>query len=310
MRIRQVFGLGAAVGLVTAFATACAAKKPLPFPDVLSFCNAKAQAECQIATTCLISSSDCEAERASLCNEDASQAVRLGGVRQYTQANAQRCIDAVNSAYGNGHTSVSYMQLIGPGSITDLCERVFAGNASMDDPCQSSYDCTGNLVCAPTTPGASADGGSGSFVCAPPTQVAEGAFCTTPGSVCATNTYCGLPAAGGGTYICEASMQVGQPCSDTEPCVSTARCKTATGVTTQTCEARATIGQDCVTSDDCDPSAPYCDPYLPNQCAPGLSFAAHAPDCMAFTSAGADVSGSSAADAGAGASDAGGASGD
>jgi hypothetical protein len=283
MRNRQVSGVGTVVGLALALVTACAAKKPAPFPDVASFCSSKAQAECQVASTCLIDTTDCEAQRASLCNTDAMQAM-ASGTRKYTQANAQPCIDAVTSAYGNGHTSVTYAQLVGPGSLTDVCERVFSGNASMDEACQSSYDCTGSLVCAPAMPGTFADGGSGSLVCAPVVQVPEGQFCATPGSTCAADTYCALPATGS-AYECQPAMTIGQPCSSTAPCVSTARCETSSGVTGQTCAARAKLGEACQTSEDCDPSAPYCDPYLSNRCTTGLSFASGAPDCMAFTSA-------------------------
>lgn len=277
MRIRQGFGVGAGLGVTLTLVAACAAKKPAPFPDVSSFCNAKAQAECQIATTCLIDSTECQAERASLCNTDAMQAMASGaGTRKYTQANAQACIDIVNDAYGNGHTAVAYAQLVGQGSITDVCERVFSGNAAMNDPCESSYDCTGDFVCAPATPGTT------QLVCAPVTQVPGGQFCTTPGSVCAPDTYCAMPSAGS-AFVCKPAMNEGQPCAGTTPCVSTARCEMV-GVTGQTCTPRAMIGEACLTSDDCVPSAPYCDPYVGHICTTGQSFAAHAPDCDAFTS--------------------------
>ena len=132
MRIRQVVIVGAGVGLIAALAVACTLKQSPPFPDVASFCMAKAEAECQIAATCLINNpDDCKAQRASLCNTEADQA-RAGGTRarEYTQGNAQPCIDAVNAAYGNGNTKISYSQLVGKGSITDICGRVFSGNAA------------------------------------------------------------------------------------------------------------------------------------------------------------------------------------
>jgi hypothetical protein len=283
MRIRLVLKVGAGVLLVAALGAACAAKKSEPFPDVASFCNAKAQAECQIASTCLIPAKDCEAQRASLCNTDATSAM-ASGTRNYVQANAQPCIDAVNKAYGNGNTKVSFAQLVGDGSITDTCERVFSGNAGMNEPCESSYDCTGGFICAPVMPGTPAEGGADKFVCAPSVSVAAGQFCSTPGSTCATDTYCAMPPSGG-AFDCEPAKQQNAPCDPaTAPCVSSQRCETQSGVTGQTCEPRVLLGQSCQTSDDCDPSAPYCDPYVGNKCTPGLSFASGASDCQAFMS--------------------------
>jgi hypothetical protein len=290
MRIRQVVTVGAGVGLIAALAAACSSKPAAPFPDVATFCTAKAQAECQIASTCLIDPNDCQAQRASLCNTDAVEAMKSGtGTRQYTQANAQACIDAVNAAYGNNNTKVTYAQLVGPGSITDLCERVFSGNAGMSESCQSDYDCTGGFICAPAVPGAAglADAGVGSYLCEPPVAVAEGQLCSNPGSVCAVDTYCTIPATKL-TYDCEPAKADGQPCDvTTEPCVSTERCESNVGVTGNTCMPRVSLGQSCVTSADCDPSAPYCDPYVGNLCTTGLSFASQAADCAAFKSGGA-----------------------
>jgi hypothetical protein len=272
---------------MAALAAGCAAKKPAPYPDVQSFCDAKAQAECQIATTCLVDPSECQAQRASVCNADAETATVHGtGSRKYTQANAQACIDAVNAAYGGGNTQVSFAKLFGQGSITDTCERVFAGNSSMNQPCESSYDCTGSLICAPVSPGsAPADGGVGPSVCAPIVTVQEHGFCSTPGSTCATDLYCAVPTAGSAAECVPAQME-SQPCDPvTLPCVSTQRCQ-ATGATGQTCEPRAKLGQPCQTNGDCVPDTPYCDPYL-GKCTPGQSFASGAADCAGFRATGA-----------------------
>ncbi len=295
MRIRPVVGVGAGVVLVAALGGACASKKSDPYPDVTSFCNAKAKAECQIATTCLVDESVCEVQRASLCNNDAASAM-ASGTRKYVESNVQPCIDKLNAAYGNGNTKVSYAQLVGDDSILDACERVFSGNAGMNDACQTSYDCTDGFICAPELPGASADGGTGPFVCAHSVTVAPGQFCSTPGSTCMTDTYCAMPPMGG-AYDCEPAKQQNQPCDPVSaPCVSAQRCEAQSGATGQTCEPRVTLGQACQTSDDCDPSAPYCDPYG-NLCTMGQSFAAGASDCQAFKSTAATpvVSGADAA---------------
>jgi hypothetical protein len=291
MQTRAITGIVVAAGLLAL--GACSPKDQDPYPDVPTFCNAKAQAECQVATTCAIDVDDCQALRSSLCNMEATAA--LSGTRKYIQANAPACIAAIDTAYGNGSRDVPYAQLVGPGSISDVCARVFSGNAAINDPCGSPYDCTGGNVCAPAlASGIAPDGGAAPRFCAAPVAKSEGDFCGNPGEQCATDTYCALPPTGGG-YRCALANEQGQPCDPiTAPCVSTQRCEAETGVTDHTCEPRVEANQPCLTSDDCLPSAPYCDPYVGNICTTGLSFATHAPDCDAFKSAAAAVMSSEA----------------
>jgi hypothetical protein len=283
MRVRQVVSVGAGVGLIAGLAVGCAAKNPAPYPDVQSFCNAKAQAECQVASTCLITDvSACQAQRASVCNADADAATANGtGMRKYTQANAQKCIDDLNAAYGGGNQQVTFAQL---GTITNDCERVFVGNSAMNQPCESSYDCTGDLICAPVTPG-TATAGMGPSVCAASVPKNSGDFCSTPGATCPTDTYCATPSASSAP-TCQPAKGQGEACDPPAmPCVSTQRCQ-AIGATGMTCEPRSTMGQACQTDGDCVPDAPYCDRYV-GKCTKGQSFATGAADCMEFTATGA-----------------------
>jgi hypothetical protein len=271
----SLLGLGALAALLAPLAVACSAKSAAPFPDVTSFCASKAQAECQIATTCgFTSSTDCQTAREALCNQDANDAATSGShTRKYTQANAAACIGLVNSVYGNNATTIPFAELVGPGSVGDVCERVFSGVAGFNDPCQSSYDCADTSeICAPVLPGSTA------LVCAKPTMIVAGALCQDPGDQCATDTYCAMASANVG-FTCTASLQEGQSCASA-PCVSAQRCEvTATG---QTCEPRVEANQPCTSNDDCAPEAPYCDPYVGNLCEKGLSFATQAPDCKGF----------------------------
>jgi hypothetical protein len=284
MRNGSALGIGASwLGFSTAAAIAlsgCSAKSSAPYPDVTSFCTAKAQAECQIAATCgFTSPTDCVTQRTSICNDDANQAASTGShTRKYTQANAPACIDRVNGLYGNNASMIAYNDLVGPGSLTDVCERVFSGSAAFNQSCQSTYDCADSHdECVPISPGSMA------LVCAPTTKVAAGALCQNAGSVCETDTYCAPSTTVAPS--CMASMQEGQSC-ETVPCVSSQRCL-ATGVTGHTCEARVAENQPCTTSDDCLSAAPYCDPYANNVCRPGLSFGFGSFDCTGFASKGA-----------------------
>ncbi len=270
MRIPSLVGAGLALAAAGALAGACSAKSAAPYPDVASFCQAKATAECQIASTCGIDANDCQGVRAALCNDAATQDM-TSGTRKYVQANAQACLDVLNAsnAYGGGNSKILFAQLFGKGSIDDVCGRVFSGNASTNESCSGPDDCANNEICSPVAPGMT------SMVCANQVSVAMGAFCENPGSTCATDTYCTMPT-GGGANQCEPAKQDGQQCDATTPCVSTERC------TGQSCEARVGANKPCSTNDDCAPSAPYCDTYVGGKCAPGLSFANGAPDCTSY----------------------------
>jgi hypothetical protein len=267
--------------------TGCSSKSAAPFPDVTSFCTAKAQAECQIASTCgLTSATDCVTAREALCNEDADAAEKTGsGMREYTQANAKACIDKANAVFGNGVTTIPFAQLVGHGSETDVCEHVFAGDVPTNKDCTTSYDCsdTGD-ICTPTLPGSTI------LICAPPSAVALGAFCQDPGAQCAAGSYCTMPSSGG-AYMCVAEQQQGQSCASA-PCADTERCVGGA------CMPRAQANEQCASDDDCAPTAPYCDPYVGNLCEQGLSLAVQSPDCKGFTAGTAAASSSSGSSSG------------
>jgi hypothetical protein len=279
MRIASLIGAGLALVAAGGLGEACSIKTAAPFPDVMSFCKAKATAECQVASTCGIDPDDCQTVRVALCNSDATDAM-ANGTREYVQGNAQACINLLNASnvYGSNNSRILYAQLEGKGSIADVCGRVFSGSAQTNKPCQTSFDCAGDNICSPVTPGQS------SLICAPMVDKDSGDFCSDPGSTCATDTYCSMPSAGGG-YQCEAAKQDGQGCDATTPCVSTERCAPA-----GTCEPRVAANKPCASDADCLPTAPYCDPNVGKTCAAGLSFANGAPDCSGYRSGGdADV---------------------
>jgi hypothetical protein len=237
-----------------------------PYPDVASFCAAKAKAECQVSLVCASDASACASYRAGLCVQDAASAT-ASGTRTYDPGNVQPCLDALNAAYGNTNTKILFAALVGPGSITDKCERVFAGIAVQDKPCVSDYDCTGELICSPATFGATEK------VCAPAVSKNLGDFCSDPGSMCPVDAYC---ANTGAAPECQPSAAAGMACSMAPPCISTERCIGGF------CADRATAGQACTTNDDCAPDSPYCDPNGSSVCTIGLTFARGALDCQPY----------------------------
>ncbi len=252
---------------------ACAVTASDPYPDVATFCTAKATAECQIAATCAILPATCQTWRDSLCNGDALQAM-TDGLRKYTPGNAPACIQALNRWYGGGNTAIPYVDFIGPGSITDTCERVFTGNLAQAASCTSPYDCANGAACAPVAPMSTA------FICADAVQVDAGSLCGQAGQECATDTYCALQPTS--AYACVPSATEGQPCSPTgTPCVSADRCA-ANGATSFSCEPRVAPGMPCSSDSDCLPAAPYCDPNAGSICTLGLTFAVLSADCTAY----------------------------
>jgi hypothetical protein len=264
--------LSATAAFAATLIGACSSSSPSPpFPDVASFCQAKAKEECQIAPTCAVDTTACEAVRAQKCNADASAATSTG-TRTYNQGAAQGCIDKVHAVYGAGKVLLSDLQ--GDGSMGDVCARVFAGQSDKNKPCTTDYDCANGRICSPVQPGSTAQ-----MVCADKTPKNAGDFCADPGSVCATGTFCSAPA-GGGAAQCQARAATGAQCSATTPCLETLRCNGGT------CADRATPGQACTTNDDCSSQAGYCDGYAGNICTIGLTFATGALDCRGFGSGG------------------------
>ena len=239
-----------------------------PLADIAGFCQEKATAECQIAALCTIDPTTCTNARDSLCMSDATSAT-ASGVRTYDEANAKACLDAVNHAYsGDQAIFIPYATIEGPGSTTDLCNRVFTGNLALHTICQTDYDCAGSAICVPAIPG------STSHVCEDAVTVTMGGLCDNAGSTCATDLYCAVQTSG--LAECEPAAGLGASCADGVACVSEALCGAS-----QTCIARQQSGGGCSSDDQCATAAPYCDP-ADSVCSLGLTFAAGSNDCVAF----------------------------
>jgi hypothetical protein len=247
-------------------ATGGCSSTPNPYPDVATFCSEKAKAICQASAICAVDPNACQASQVVACQKEANAAT-ASGTRKYNSGAAGTCINAVRSAFGGGSSKVTYSQLVGAGSITDQCERVFSGGAAVGKSCATDYDCSGSLICAPVLPG------STSRVCAGASPVNQGDFCASPGQVCQTS-YCAIQDSGAAQ--CAPLAMAGQPCSSTIPCVSGQRC--LSGI----CQAAVGPAQPCLTSDDCEAADPYCDPYAGDICTLGLTFATGAADCTGF----------------------------
>lgn len=264
--MKRWVGISVVLGLLGGFGVACSTTADAkPYPDLASFCVAKAKEECQIAPTCAVDPTACQAVRSAKCNADAAKST-AGGTRTYNADNAKDCVDAVHSVYAAG--KVLLTDLTGAGSMGDKCERVFQGTADKKATCTSDYDCVSGRICVPVP-------GAPNLICAD--KIAKGAtdFCADPGSVCPVGSYC--PGVAGAS--CTPAAQLGQPCDAMKPCVETLRC--AAGA----CVARQVPGQACTTNGDCSPTAGFCDTYAGNICTIGLTFATGGADCKGYATA-------------------------
>jgi hypothetical protein len=266
--------VGTAFFAAAATLAGCSQTQPVdPLGDVAGFCEQKASGECQVAEVCTLDVKVCTNARIALCMSDAASAM-ASGTRSYDENNAKACINAVNQAYGDMTQHVPYATLEGPGSIGDLCNRVFTGNLAQGTPCKTDYDCEGSGICAPVAPQSTIS------VCAVASApIALGGFCENPGSVCATDLYCApQPSL---ADQCVAAAGLGASCANGVACVSAAQCGAS-----QTCIARQGLGDGCSSDDQCDPSsAPFCDP-ADHLCSVGLTFAAGSFDCNGFIQTG------------------------
>src|SRR5438105_1251358 len=129
---KWLLGLGISGLALVASVAACSSSTSNPYPDVPSFCAAKAKAECQIAATCTVDATACQNARTTICTQDAATA-QAGGRRVYASDNVQGCLDKINGVYA--HPPIVFADLEGPGSVQDKCERVFSGKADTNQAC-------------------------------------------------------------------------------------------------------------------------------------------------------------------------------
>jgi hypothetical protein len=238
--------LGVGIGVLGALAAVGCSSGPLPNADVEEFCVSKATQECQVAMSCGVSTSACISVREPLCIADATQAMSTG-TRAYAQPNAQACINAVQSAYSQAPSPISFDTLQ---NVDQTCEQVFPGSVPDGDSCKTEFDCaTSGDVC-------SAQAGSKATICAAPTNVAAEGFCADPGSVCPDGYYCtGSPAK------CQMSgtADTGATCGPTVECPDGDYCQINAGATKGTCIKLGATGSACTTDANCSADAPYCD---------------------------------------------------
>jgi hypothetical protein len=216
------------------------------------FCDAKAEAECQVAARCATDAQACRAQRSAACLQLA--ATMTSASRAFRPENTLICIIETSSTYASASPITPAERAL----VDDACNYVFQGSVDPGGACTTKYDCAGIVIC---------DRGR----CATAVTVEDGEPCRDPGQVCGP----GLTCANDPDPACTAKKELGEACDAINPCLEELRCA-------GTCLSPLPPGSPCTSDGDCDAAAPYCDPSAGKVCDAGLSFAPGAASCAGY----------------------------
>jgi hypothetical protein len=205
----------------------CGSDRGDKYPDGISFCHARASAECnaEVIRACAVAdAAHCVDKRQAAC-----LAATPPGTT-YEATHAEACVTSVAAAYADAKLTAEENRSTGI-----ICMSVFDGAGSTSATCQLDQDCrvSTGLRCVRS-------GGSASGTCQVPERVQGGGSCTLPRQLCIDGFHCGS------SQHCDINSQIGEPCSDVFPCVSTAQCS-ATG----SCVAKFSDGAPCTSDAEC-----------------------------------------------------------
>jgi hypothetical protein len=197
------------------------------YPDVNSFCNGRAEAECsgEVIRACAAAdAAHCIAKRQAACVGSTPTGTT------YNSNSAEGCINAVSAAYSDARVTLEENV-----ASNAACIRVFDGAGAVNATCTKDIDCkaSAELRCV-------VGGGLSTGTCQVPERVQGGGSCAVSNQLCIDGFHCGA------TKHCDVNSQVAEPCDDTLPCVETARCA-ATGM----CEKRFDDGTACMADTEC-----------------------------------------------------------
>lgn len=243
------------LALFAGFASSCGTHDDAM--TVAQFCEQKATRECAgVATNCSVPPATCKVARVAVCVEFV-QAQEPVATRPFRPDRAPACLSATEATYRQSPVTPAARR-----TMDDACQRVFSGMKAMAAPCESTFECDGDLIC---------DRG----VCATKRVVAADGFCANPGDVCPAGRACIATA---GTSACMVpSIPAGAACDDeTNPCATDLRC--VEGM----CAPKVQNGGQCTRDADCTDDAPYCDPYYQKTCDTGFIPQRSSPECVSF----------------------------
>ena len=206
--------------------TGCSSKDEPKYPDTNSFCNGRAGAECttDVIQACAAPNRDtCVAKRQAVC------VASLPTGTSYNPDGAEGCVNAVSTVFADARLSTQENR-----TVIEACTVVFDGPGAANATCRADIDCkvSGGLRCV-------LGAGSNTGTCQVPERVMGGGLCSNPNQSCIPGFHCGP------TAHCDVNGQVGATCSDTLPCIESARCSAGK------CEKKLDDGSPCASDQEC-----------------------------------------------------------
>jgi uncharacterized membrane protein YgcG len=246
--------IGFLVGIST-LAVGCGGggAKPVTEDD---FCTQKAAKECEIADTCSVGLTACEAARKAICTKWLSDTKAADTQRVFRPENVAACVNKAATVY-----KLTTIKPADMAALDDVCNYVLHGDVAKLAACTTKYDCKDSTVIC--------DKG----FCADKVVKGTDLQCSDYGAVCSPAQYCTMT---GAAMKCVNKKGSGETCDATTPCQDTLRC------TGGKCDKLLVAADKCCTDADCPTTAPYCNPYAGYECGSGLTFATHSPSCKVF----------------------------
>jgi hypothetical protein len=222
------------------------------YPDVGTYCAARAKAECStvLLDNCSSTQAACVATRQGLCGQAVPPGVNtIPPTVTYRPAQADACIAAVAAAYTDDKVTEAELA-----AIDKACSQLFEGVGVANSPCTGDADCNldAQFECVKPT-------GSASGTCQIPKTVDPGGDCSSADSVCKDGYFCSAEAQG-----CLQKYALGKACNDQKPCQDTLVCvPTAPPAPDGTCQAKLDVASPCT----CPGTQTWCESV---DCAGGL----------------------------------------
>ncbi|HNS95622.1 MAG TPA: hypothetical protein PKL73_01640 [Polyangiaceae bacterium] len=230
------------------------------YPDVSSFCEAKAKLECTntVLTRCQTSEDACVIKRRGLCSQSAPTGAK------YRPTEAEKCLAAIKGAYADDqYTAQEKAQEV------DACALLWGGFGGEGASCGSNHECDldKGLRCVKRT-------GAATGQCYEPEEKQSGQSCEGPDAVCMDGDFCTVSE----PNVCANKRAVGSTCSESLPCKDDLRC---VGDEAPTCQLKLDVGSPCGSDAEC--ASDMCSPVAStDQCVSVIILAPNEPICANF----------------------------
>jgi hypothetical protein len=206
----------------------CTVNNGPKYPDLNSFCNGEAMAECspQVVLDCAVANaSTCIANRQAVCVAAAPAGTT------YDPTLAENCISVISNAYSDAQLTLAESD-----AISAACTVVYNGPGAPDAACQVDTDCkvSTGLRCV-------LHAGSSTGTCQIPQPVQGGGSCAASDAQCVAGFHCGA------TAHCDIDGALNEACDAPDPCEPDLTCD----ATTMLCAAKGADGTACATGEDC-----------------------------------------------------------